>query len=165
MTIPFQTFVDFASHQLRRDPGIAGRERVRQALEETLLHPTTIALVGDDQPQRRVLFHDPVVGFEILGHVFPGARRTQPHDHGPTWAIYGQVAGTTTMDEWDIVNEPVGETPGQVRLAWSFPLTPGRAHLYNEGVLHAPRREAAATLIRIEGPGLEAAPRRAWTVV
>ena len=164
MSLPFNDFVAFASQQLRRNSGIAGRERVRQALEETLLHPTTIAQVGDDQPQRRVLYHDPEVGFEILGHVFPGARRTQPHDHGPTWAIYGQVAGTTTMDEWDILSEPVGDEPGKVHLAWSFPLTPGRVHLYNEGVLHAPRREAPAKLIRIEGPGLEAAVRRAWEV-
>lgn len=150
---------------LAADPGPAGRERVRRELESVLLLPAFVAEVGDEQPQRRVLYHDTELGFSILGHVYHGARRAPPHDHGPTWAIYGQVSGETIMDEWSVVEPATPERPGTLRLSHSYRLTPGKAHLYNEGVIHSPRREAAASLIRIEGGPLGGGSRPGWQVL
>ena len=43
----------------------------------------------------------------------------------------------------------------------SYPLKPGMVHLYNEGGLHAPKREGSTGLIRIEGRNLDhVRPRR-----
>src|ERR1700730_4735150 len=56
-----------------------------------------------DGPERKILYEDPEYGFCILAHVYHGAKETAPHDHGPTWAIYGQAAGETLMNEWAMV--------------------------------------------------------------
>ncbi len=162
--ITFAQFAQRAHDLLAADPGPAGREQVRLLLETFLLTPEAASLVGDDQPQRRVLHEDPL-GFEILGHVFREARRTTPHDHGPSWAIYGQVSGESIMDEWTIVEPATAEQGGKVRLSHTYSLTPGIAHLYNERVLHAPRRDAPAKLIRIEGPGVNSTKRLQWEVI
>jgi hypothetical protein len=165
MSATFEQFSRRVHDLLAADAGPAGREQIRLALEAVLLDPAIAALVGDDQPNRRVLYADHELGFEILGHVYHEAKRTQPHDHGNTWAIYGQVSGESIMDEWTIVEQATAVKPGKVTLSHTYYLKPGQAHLYNEGVLHAPRRDAAAKLIRIEGPGLDTATRLKWEVV
>lgn len=144
------------SHKVREtllaDPGPAGRESVRQLLEDIVKDEEFARRhLSDDQPQRRVLYKDPDLGFAILGHVFKEARLTQPHDHGVSWAIYGQVSGETTMDGWEIVEPGTAEQSGKVKLRDSIRLLPGAARVYNEGEIHSPRREGPAKLIRIEG--------------
>ena len=151
---------------LLADPGPAGREKVRVLLEDLIKDRDFAALhLTDDQPQRHVLYQDPDLGFAILGHVFKEARRTQPHDHGSSWAIYGQVAGETTMDGWEIVEPATAEAPGKVRLRDSATLTPGTARVYNEGEIHSPRRDGSAKLIRIEGQPEQTGPRKVWEPV
>ena len=52
--------------------------------------------------------------------------------------------------------EPASEDkPGKARLVKEYALSPGDAHLYNEGDLHSPRREGATRLIRIEGRNVD----------
>jgi hypothetical protein len=41
--------------------------------------------------------------------------------------------------------------PGKVKHVRTYKLTPGVAHLYNEGDLHSPSRASSTKLIRIEG--------------
>jgi hypothetical protein len=163
MTHTLETFSRHVREALSTDPGPAGREKVRTLLE-TLVKDAAFAEqhLGDGQAQRRVLYQDPDLGFAILGHVFHEARRTQPHDHGHSWAIYGQVAGETTMDGWDVVEQATADAPGKVRLRDSSTLTPGTARVYNEGEIHSPRREGAAKLIRIEGQPDQTGPRLVW---
>jgi predicted metal-dependent enzyme (double-stranded beta helix superfamily) len=160
MSYQLDQFARDVHNVLAADPGPAGRERVRQLLQKVLVDEVFIAThLGDDQPQRRVLYEDPELGFLILGHVFHEAKRTKPHDHGPSWAIYGQAAGESIMDHWEIVEPARREAPGKVRLVESYHLTPGVAYVYNEGALHAPRREAPAKLVRIEGQHIDTASR------
>ena len=44
---------------------------------------------------RKILYKDPDLKgpFCILAHVYRGEKNSNPHDHGPSWAVYGQVAG------------------------------------------------------------------------
>ena len=166
MSTTLDTFAQTVRNTLLADPSPAGREQVRALLEQLIIDEAFVAeQLRDEHPQRRVLYEDRDLGFAILGHVFHEARRTQPHDHGVSWAIYGQVAGVTTMDGWDIV-EPAGvDTPGTVRLRDSIELTPGNARVYNENEIHSPRREGPAKLIRIEGNPHQSGPGRRWTIV
>jgi predicted metal-dependent enzyme (double-stranded beta helix superfamily) len=166
MSITLEYFVGQVREALLADPGPAGREKVRHHLE-SLVRDTAFAEqhLGDNQPQRRVLYQDPDLGFAILGHVFKEARRTQPHDHGDSWAIYGQVSGETTMDAWEIVEDAPPGGHGKVRLSASTQLLPGAARLYNEGEIHSPRREGPAKLIRIEGHPDQPTGGRAWHIV
>jgi predicted metal-dependent enzyme (double-stranded beta helix superfamily) len=148
------------------EPGPGGREKVRALVEEVLKDDAFVARhLGDDVPERKILFEDPQLGFCILAHVYKGARESNPHDHGPTWAIYGQARGETVMNDWALV-EPASETkPGKVRHVRSYPLKPGMAHVYNEGDLHSPRREGPTRLIRIEGRNMDKVKRLAYDKV
>jgi hypothetical protein len=102
-----------------------------------------------------VLYEDPELGFCILGHVYHGAKDSNPHDHGPSWAIYGQAGGETVMTDYAPVARPSDGQPGKARRVKDYTLKPGMAYLYNEGDLHSPRRDGPTRLIRIEGQNMD----------
>jgi hypothetical protein len=104
---------------------------------------------------REVLYEDPELGFCICGHVYDGPANGGPHDHGPSWAIYGQAAGITEMTDWKIVRKGDGDQPSLVEPVTTYAMKPGDAHLYDVGDVHSPKREALVKLIRIEGKNLD----------
>jgi predicted metal-dependent enzyme (double-stranded beta helix superfamily) len=151
---------------LTAEPGPGGREKVRALLEDVLKDDAFVARhLGDDVPERKILFEDPQLGFCILAHVYRGPRESNPHDHGPTWAIYGQARGETLMNDWALVEAAGPAKPGKVRHVRSYPLKPGMAHVYNEGDLHSPRREGPTRLIRIEGTNMDRVKRLSYEKV
>ena len=108
------------------------------------------------------LFEDPELGFCICAHVYLGSASAPPHDHGPTWAIYGQATGQTVMTEFKALQAPDGDTPGKVEPVKTYELNPGMAVAYPTGRLHAPKREGDTRLIRIEGRNLDHVSRDAF---
>lgn len=113
----------------------------------------------DNTSARKVLYEDPELGFCILSHVHEGTGDSRPHDHGPSWAVYAQVEGTTEMTDWRAVRASDGDTPGVVEAMRTYTLHRGDAHIYHEGDIHSPRRETSTKLIRIEGMKLDGVPR------
>ena len=159
-------FSDQCHRILADNPGVEGRKKVCVLVQEVLKDDAFVhAHLGDDVPERKILYEDPELGFCILGHVNHGARESKPHDHGPSWAIYGQARGETVMSDWEMVEPATEDRPGRVRLVRKYTLTPGTAHVYNEGDLHSPRRSGATRLIRIEGRNLEKIRRLAYEEV
>jgi hypothetical protein len=151
---------------LSEDSGVEGRKKVCELVEDVLKDDAFVAAhLGDGVPERKILYEDPELGFCILGHVNHGARDSKPHDHGPTWAIYGQARGETLMSDWSLVESATPDNPGKVRLARKYSLTPGMAHVYNEGDLHSPSRSGSTRLIRIEGKNLDNIRRLAYEAV
>jgi hypothetical protein len=141
---------------LKQDPGIEGRKKVCALVQDVLKDDDFIkTYLADDVPERKVLYEDPELGFCILGHVYHGAKDSNPHDHGPSWAIYGQARGETVMTDYAPVARPSEEQPGKARRVKDYALKPGMAYLYNEGDLHSPRRDGPTRLIRIEGQNME----------
>jgi hypothetical protein len=148
---------------LKAEPGVAGRQKVCALLQEVLKDETFVNTnLGDDVPERKILYEDAELGFCILGHVYHDARESYPHDHGPTWAIYGQARGVTEMTDWALLEAATSDKPGKVRKAKTYTLTPGTAFLYNEGDLHSPRREGPTRLIRLEGKNMDTVKRLAY---
>jgi hypothetical protein len=141
---------------LTKDPGPAGREQVRQFTERACADPDFVAkhFAPDNSDDRKILYEDPDLQFCILAHVYKGRKNSNPHDHGPSWAVYGQVEGTTEMTDWRLLQKPQNGAPGKVEKVRSYVLTPGIAHVYNEGILHSPARAGDTKLVRIEGQDL-----------
>lgn len=124
-----------AVRQALADPGFVARElQSRQA-----------------PPERTILYQDPDQGFCICAHVYPGAKMGAPHDHGPTWAIYGQAEGETAMTDWEITRPATPDQPAGVTETRRYVLKPGDAHVYPTGAIHAPLRDGPTRLLRIEG--------------
>ena len=145
---------------LKQDATPEGRKKVCDLVRDVLKDREFISKhLGDDVPERKVLYEDPELGFCILGHVYQGAKDSNPHDHGPSWAIYGQAQGETIMTDYFPVARPGEGQPGKARPVRDYKLTPGMAYLYNEGDLHSPRRDGPTRLIRIEGKNMEKVKR------
>jgi predicted metal-dependent enzyme (double-stranded beta helix superfamily) len=153
-----------ACHRILADDcGPKGRQKVCALVQDVLKDETFVAThLGDDVPERKILYEDPELGFCILAHVYKGAKESQPHDHGPSWAIYGQARGETMMSDWALIEPPGESKPGRVRHAGSYTLKPGMAHVYNEGDIHSPRRDGPTRLIRIEGKNMDTVRRQSY---
>ena len=165
-----QTLEQFASdcHDiLAADSGPDGVEKMRRRLEAVLADETFIAahLGPDNTSDRNILYEDPEFGFCIVAHVYEGPKASNPHDHGPTWAIYGQVEGVTEMTEWRMLEPPANGAPGKVEKVKTYDLKPGMAKKYLTGQLHSPSRNATTRLIRIEGRNLKKVTRDAYVAV
>jgi len=140
---------------LKSEPGPSGRRKICTRLEGLLREPAFAANVTSDTPERKVLYEDAELGFCVLAHNYKAAKESPPHDHGPSWAIYGQAKGETEMTDYELVSPASTEKAGKARAVRSYKLKPGMAYLYNEGDLHSPRRRGPTQLIRIEGVNME----------
>ena len=112
-------------------------------------------LTADQCKPRKVLYEDPELGFCVCGHVYEKPAHGQPHDHGPSWAIYGLAVGDTEMTDWKVVRKGDGTNPTLVEPEKVYVLKPGDAHFYDVGVVHSPKRDGLTKLVRIEGENLQ----------
>ena len=166
MAYTLEQFSEDCHRILSADPGPAGRKKVCELVQKACTDPDFVTRhLPDSGSERNILYEDPQLGFCILGHVNHGAKQSAPHDHGPTWAIYGQAAGETIMTDWSMVSPASAEQPGKVRYVRDYKLTPGDAYVYNEGDLHSPRRDGSTKLIRIEGRNVEKIRRYPYEAV
>jgi hypothetical protein len=142
---------------LKADPGSGGKHEVEKLVSKVLLDEEFIArhLTPEQCRPRKVLYEDPELGFCICGHVYESAAHGEPHDHGPTWAIYGVAAGDTEMTDWRVVRKGEGDTPSLVEPVRTYLMKPGDSRFYDVGVVHSPRRDGPAKLVRIEGRNLD----------
>lgn len=156
MSQTIESFAEECRSILQNGSDEANLDRVRQVVEKYLVDEDFLSthLGPDNQENRKVLYEDPDLGFCICSHLFKGANEAPPHDHGDTWAIYGQVTNQTVMTEFEQVEPPHGDKPGKVKPVKSYALDPGMAVAYPTGRLHAPKREGDTRLIRIEGKDL-----------
>jgi predicted metal-dependent enzyme (double-stranded beta helix superfamily) len=166
MTATLQQFAAECRTILRSEPGPSGRRQICMRLEELLRSPEFVSQNLDDQtPERQVLYEDPDLGFCVLAHSYKGPKDSPPHDHGPSWAIYGQAEGETEMTDYELVAAAAEGKPGKARAVRTYKLTPGAAYLYNEGDLHSPRRRGPTRLIRIEGMNMDRVKRLRFEAV
>ena len=142
---------------LKADPGIGGKQAVCTLVSKVLQDKEFAArhLTADQCKPRKVLYEDPELGFCICGHVYEKPAHGQPHDHGSSWAIYGQATGVTEMTEWKIVEKGEAGKPSLVEPVTTYEMHPGDVRFYDVGTVHSPRREAPVKLIRVEGKNLD----------
>jgi hypothetical protein len=160
MVMTLDTLVAQVHEVLTRENSPRSREEVAGLLAAALADPTFVATAfAEDVGERKVLYQDPDLGFCIVVHQFLGARSSVPHDHGPSWAIYGQAAGETLMSDFELLQPAALGKPGKVRKTRSYLMRQGDVHLYNEGDLHTPSRAATTRLIRIEGMDMSGVTR------
>ena len=153
MTYALDAFIKDAKSALADIEGPAGREKVRVLLEKLLTNKSFVdEAVGPAAPiGTRKLYEDKDLGFVVLAHCNPKPHKSPPHDHGSSWAIYGQAWGETEMSDWEVLEAAAEGRPGKVRRGQVYTLKPGMAHIYHEGDVHSPKRTAATGLLRIEG--------------
>jgi predicted metal-dependent enzyme (double-stranded beta helix superfamily) len=166
MNTTLEQFVGECRTILESEPGPSGRRQICMILEQLLRDPQFVsAIVKEKTPERQVLYEDPQLGFCVLAHNYKGAKDSPPHDHGPSWAIYAQAKGETEMTDYALVSPATADKPGKAKAVRTYKLTPGSAYLYNEGDLHAPRRNGPTQLIRLEGTNMDRIKRLRFEAV
>jgi predicted metal-dependent enzyme (double-stranded beta helix superfamily) len=157
MAYDLDQFVSDCRSILKRDPGPNGREEVRTRLERLLTEKDFVReYCGEHVPRGlKVLYEDPDLGFQILAHINDKARVSPPHDHGASWAIYGQATHYTDMTEWK--REDDGGDPGKAKLkpVKKYRLLPGHAGIYQDGTIHSIDYPDSARFIRVTGTNLD----------
>jgi hypothetical protein len=145
---------------LKGDDGPAGRERVRRSLERLLADTEFVETHVLSAPNgRHMLYEDPELGFVVLAHIDEDAHQSPPHDHGASWAIYGQVTQHTDMTEWRRTDANDGAGSAELEVARSYRLDPGTAGTYDVGAIHAIDYPAGARFVRVTGIDLDRVPR------
>ena len=142
---------------LKKHPGTAGREQICGLVSKACVDQDFIAkhLTAENCKPRKVLYEDPELGFCICGHVNGDKAVGKPHDHGSSWAIYGQAVGMTEMTDWKIVKPGDGANPALVEPVRTYQMKSGDVKLYDINVVHSPNRQQPTKLIRIEGANLD----------
>jgi hypothetical protein len=157
MAYGLDQFIADCRASLKRDPGPAGREEVRLNLERLLGNKEFVEKYCGDKIERglNVLYEDPELKFQILAHINDKARVSPPHDHGESWAIYGQAALWTDMTEYE--REDNGSDPkhAKLKVLKKYRLTPGHAGIYQSGAIHAIDYPDKSRFVRVTGTNLD----------
>ena len=148
-------FIADCRSSLTRDPGPKGREEVRVNLERLLSNADFVRkYCGDDVARGlKLLYEDKALGFQVLAHINDKARVSPPHDHGASWAIYGQATHYTDMVEWE--REDDGADKAKLKPVKKYRLLPGHAGIYQEGTIHSIDYPDNARFVRVTGTNLD----------
>ena len=157
MPYDLDQFIADCRAALSRNPGPKGREEVRVRLERLLSDPQAVArYCGDDVPKGlKVLYEDPDLGFQVLAHINEKARVSPPHDHGASWAIYGQAKEYTDMTEWERVDDGADAERAELKPTKKYRLNPGQAGIYQDGAIHSIDYPDNSRFIRVTGTNLD----------
>ena len=140
-----------------------GRDRVRHRLE-TLLADNAFCerFVGVNSPPGvEEIYQDADLGFCVLAYNMADARQSPPHDHGDSWAVYGQASGYTDMTLWSIVGTHEPDCV-DIEATGQFRLNPGQAGLFDVGEIHSIQYEQGAKFVRVTGTDMKRVERRVY---
>jgi hypothetical protein len=151
---------------LKADPGAAGREQVRQRLEKLLLEDDFVdSNCGPDaKGGANVLYEDSELGFQILAHIMEKSHAGGVHDHGASWAIYGQAVGHTEMTEWNRTDDRTEDGKATVEKDRTYRLERGQAGIFQDHKIHSIAYPAGARFIRVTGIDLQTIARGRYDV-
>lgn len=143
-----------------------GREKVRRKLEQLLANETFIEqFCGPDKPVGVYkLNEDPTTGAVVLSHVMGEGTMSPPHDHGASWAIYGQATGHTIMREWDRTDDGSDDEDISLEQTSEYRLDPGQVGLFNPGVIHSIEYPDNARFVRVTGVDLDGIDRKSYNL-
>lgn len=158
------TLDDFAAdcrRILKADPGPAGRETVRSKLHDLLLNDDFVAAhCGPDASVgTNLLYEDAELGFQILAHIMDRDYTGGPHDHGDSWAIYGQAVKHTDMTEWQRTDDGSVAGKATIEKAKTYRLERGQAGIFQDRAIHSIAYPAGARFVRVTGTNLETIAR------
>jgi len=161
MTYTLDGFVKDAQAALKADTSPGGREKVRLLLEKLLTNKQFVdQAVGPAAPMgTRKLYVDKDQGFVVLAHVNTKAHKSPPHDHGASWAVYGQAIKYTDMSEFKRIDGGNGAGEAKLEKVKSYRLEPGHAGIYDVGAIHAIDYPEGSRFVRVTGRDLDLVQR------
>jgi predicted metal-dependent enzyme (double-stranded beta helix superfamily) len=140
-----------------------GRETIRQKLElllqDAAFRSTYIA--PEDDSGVTQIYQDPELKFCVLTYNMVQPRTSPPHDHGNSWAVYGQASGHTDMTLWSAVDGNDDEH-SRIEPVKKFRLEPGQAGLFDVHEIHSIQYTEGAKFVRVTGVDMAEEARRVY---
>jgi len=166
MTAALDSFVAEAKAILTEDGGPAGRDKVHAKLEDLLMDDEFIAAYcgPDASGGANVLYEDPDLGFQVVSHIMDKPLEGGVHDHGESWAIYGQAVEWTDMTEWNRTDDRSRPGKATVEGDKTYRLERGMAGIFEDGAIHSISYPAGARFVRITGCDLSTIARGRYNV-
>ncbi len=161
MAYTLEAFCGDARTLLKADSSPAGVEQVRKKMEVLVRDADFIKQHFHDGmkygPHR--IFVDPELGFEVLAYRAEKARHSPAHDHGDSWALYGQIRDYTEMTEYNRLDD--GKDPDNAKLGIKskYKLEAGQVGTYWGSQLHSTFTPVDCCYLRLTGTDLEKRPR------
>ncbi len=154
------TFCADVSQLLQSQPIDVALPHLAQRLAALLAAPDFVTATFDEQTPagKRELYRDPAIGFRVLAHVQPAGKGGAPHDHGASWAVYGNARGRTDMTEYRRINAPE-DAHAVLAVGERYSLQAGQTRAYPSGTVHATAHPENAWVIRITGCDLDGIER------
>lgn len=145
---------------------LEGRENVRKKLVELLQNDNFVeSFCGAEKtPGVYKLNEDPVTGAVVLSHVMGEGRTSPPHDHGNSWAIYGQATEYTIMTEFELISEELNDDGPILTETKKYRLDPGQVGLFDIGKIHSIEYPDGARFVRVTGVDLDYINRKAYNL-
>jgi len=164
MSYTLDEFCDDCRIAIKKDAGDASREVVRQKLEKLLANEDFVAATCGPDAERGIhtLYEDPELGFVVLAHIYEKGVESPPHDHGPSWAVYGQAVEHTDMTIW--TENGSGAGAPIVEPKERYRLDPGMAGTFNPREIHSIKFPAGARFVRVTGTDLNTVQQRRFNL-
>jgi predicted metal-dependent enzyme (double-stranded beta helix superfamily) len=139
-------------------------EAVRQSLARLLANGMFVdRTCGPEAKQGlNLLYEDGALGFQVLAHVNEKPRVSPPHNHGESWAVYGQAVGYTDMTEFRRADDGADPGHGKLEVTRRYRLNPGEVGIYASGAIHSIDYPDKSRFIRVTGTNLDKIYRDAF---
>lgn len=149
---------------LARGAGPSELEAVRQSLARLLANAGFVERTcgPEARPGLHLLHEDAQLGFQVLAHINEKPRVSPPHNHGDSWAVYGQATGYTDMTEFRRVDEGADPTHAKLEVTRKYRLNPGEVGVYASSAIHSIDYPEKSRFIRITGTNLDRIYRDAF---
>ena len=166
MAYTLQEFCSEIHNILTAENNSVGREKVRQKLEQLLANKEFVAQFcgPEKEPGVYKLNEDPNTGAVVLSHVMGEGTLSPPHDHGASWAIYGQASKYTVMREWDRTDNGTDDQNISLEQTKEYRLDPGEVGLFDVGKIHSIEYPDNARFVRVTGVDLDGIDRTAYNL-
>ena len=90
----------------------------------------------------------------MLAHCFAKGSKSPPHDHGNSWAVYGQARHHTDMTVWGRTDDGSRKGHAALEVKCAYRLNPGDAGVFHPGDIHSIDFPEGARFIRVTGTDL-----------
>lgn len=162
MTYSLENFCQDGRRLLAAADNHESRDQMRQNLEKLLVDEDfgSEYLLVDDAPGPVQIHEDTEYGFCVLVYNMAEPRKSPPHDHGNSWAIYGQARGHTDMQVWE--SEEKNDQEAELKVVKEFRLEPGMAGLFDVGEIHSIDYVENAKFVRVTGTDMTKEPRKVF---
>ncbi|MDH3689790.1 MAG: hypothetical protein OEU36_09965 [Gammaproteobacteria bacterium] len=157
MAYTLNDFIGDCRQALLPDNGPQGREHARRCLEKLLVNEEFVSEhCGPAAPAGiHTLYQDDELDFVVLAHIYDTAKTSPPHDHGNSWAIYGQAVLYTDMTVWERVDDQSEQGHAELTVKHTYRLNPGMAGLFEPGDIHSIEFPKGARFVRVTGTDLK----------